>query len=309
VKNTLVALAAIAALTCLCGQTHAESHTGLMAPYLVAYPRADLAAGSAEDALAFDLADTPALATGGETLALNGAWMDVSGAEPPKKSYWPVFYSLLIPGAGELSLGYTWRGLTLVAIEAVAWVGYGINRSQGLDQREQFEAFADANWDWDEWILKHNATAQYVQDNPGFQAEDMTFPILDEYGRTDWAASKMYPGYHTTAFKATDKQNYYENIGKYEWFISGWKDWDGAMGTDLRTEYRNMRNSSDDNLHTANRFLWLSVGARLFSFVETIILVNRDHNKKVDEASKVGYRLNARSTSLYSGEVAFEVNF
>ena len=85
------------------------------------------------------------------------------------------------------------------------------------------------------------------------------------------------------------------------------------MDTDLRTQYRAMRIESNDNFDTANKFIYLSIGVRVFSLVETYFLV-RSHNKAVEtgalDAPDGGrYAFTARSTGLRSGEFALEMRF
>lgn len=228
-----------------------------------------------------------------------------------KQSYLPVLYSLIVPGTGELALGHPYRGGALVAAEVTAWVGFAYYHDQGLQEREDYEAFADAHWDYDRWIQEHPATEEMIAGG----ATTPTFEEFDEYGRTTWGS--QWPGYHTWHSKEQEKQNYYENIGKYDWFISGWEDWDlatKAMDTDLRTQYRGMRKESNDDLDTADKFIYLSIATRVFSLVETFFLV-RSHNKAIETGATEGlhddrrYALTARSTGIVSGEVALEIRF
>lgn len=231
--------------------------------------------------------------------------------EVKKQSYLPVLYSLIIPGAGELTLGHKYRGAALVAAEVAAWAGFAHYHDKGLQGRTDYEAYADAHWDYDRWIEEHPATEEMIA---GGANPPITLDELDTYGRTTWGSK--WPGYHTWHSKEKEKQNYYENIGKYDWFISGWEDWDLAtkpMNTNLRTQYRAMRKSSNDDLDTADKFIYLSITARVYSLVETIFLV-RSHNN-ASQAGAVGahdsrrYAFKARSTGIASGEFALEIRF
>ncbi len=161
-----------------------------------------------------DRSDSPGsivLARSAEPLAFSAA-EDENGTG---SSYLPVLFSFLVPGTGELYLGHYVRGGLLLGAEITAWVGYAHYHNEGLDKRAEYEAYADAHWDYDRWIDDHLATEGLV---------DPTFEELDSIGRNHW---DQWPGYHTWHSKEEEKQNYYENIGKYDWFISGWEDWDG----------------------------------------------------------------------------------
>jgi hypothetical protein len=249
--------------------------------------------------------------------SLMAAWgsaepeVDVS-QKREKRSYMPVLYSLLVPGTGEIALGYTYRGAALVALEVGAWTGYAYYHDQGIQERGDYEAFADAHWDYDRWIQNHPATQEMIA---GGATPPVSFEDFDLYGRTTWGSK--WPGYHTYHPKATEKQNYYENLGKYDWFISGWDDWDPVgkpMFTDLRTQYRGMRIKSNDDLDTAEKFVFLSIATRVYSLLETFFLV-RSYNKSVETAATENlykerrYALSARSTGVASGEVALEIRF
>jgi hypothetical protein len=243
---------------------------------------------------------------------IHGAFDDSEAPQSPKKkSYLPVLYSFLIPGAGEMVLGYPYRGAALMAAEVVAWSGYYYYRDQGLQGREDYEAYADAHWSRDRFIQQHAATEDMIN-NAGY-TPPVTLEELDAYGRTTWAG---WPPYHTYHAKAEEKQNYYENLGKYDWFISGWDDWDLATkptDTANRTHYRGMRNESNDNLDTADPFIILSITARVFSLVETYFLI-RSHNRAVESGAGATvddrrFAFRARSTGPASGELSLEFRF
>jgi hypothetical protein len=230
------------------------------------------------------------------------------GAEAPQ-SYWPVLYSALVPGAGELSMGYEKRGIALLAAEITAWAGYFYYNNDGLDKRDEYEAFADQYWNQDKWIDDHPC--------PTLPPTDRTLEDIEQCGQES-SGSGLWPGYIPWVSKEEDKQHYYENIGKYDWYISGWSDWDPAADpyekqTDLRTQYRAMRGESNDALDTANSFIWLSVAARAFSIAETAIIV---HNRRGAAKSAAGgagggtpVSVRARPRGYSGGEVALEVRF
>jgi hypothetical protein len=213
--------------------------------------------------------------------------------------YLPVLFSLLVPGTGELYLGHYVRGSLLLAAEITAWVGYAHYHNQGLDKRAEYEAFADAHWDYDRWIEDHLATEGLV---------DPTFEELDSIGRYHW---DQWPGYHTWHPKEEEKQNYYESIGKYDWFISGWEDWDGSShDTSLRTEYRGMRIDSNDDLDTADKFIYLSIATRVFSLVDTYFLVRRaGNNPGAPVKTEPGWSFEAHATGPASGQVSLFYRF
>ncbi|MFH1755252.1 MAG: hypothetical protein ABIA59_06070 [Candidatus Latescibacterota bacterium] len=219
---------------------------------------------------------------------------------------WPVVMSLLVPGAGEIYMGYYKRGAALVASEALMWTGYLYYHGKGLDEREEYERFADTHWTLDHWRLYHLDAYPL----------DLTFAELDSIGMEKWKGGGSWPAYHPWIDKSVDKQGYYEVIGKYDWFISGWSDFDPTEDplehhTDLRTEYRSMRKESNDHLKTSDRFIYTSIAVRTFSLVQTIILSRYAGRESASGAIRLGENLDLalRAKGINATEFAFEYNF
>jgi hypothetical protein len=226
-----------------------------------------------------------------------------------RRKYLPVLLSALVPGAGEVSMGYYKRGIALMAVEAGAWSGYLYKHNQGLDTRDEYEAFADAHWDQGRWIDNH----YLVYPDVGWTLEE-----LEQRGR-DTSGSGVWPGYSPWVSRESDKQHYYENIGKYDWYVSGWADYapgttpddlaPGGVLSELREEYRDMRHESNTQLDAANRFIYLSIAARVFSLVETTMLVNRSPDERAGGAQDNRWMLRARARGNDASEVALEYWF
>jgi hypothetical protein len=229
---------------------------------------------------------------------------DAATAAPTQQSYWPLLYSTLVPGLGELTMGYEKRGIALMAAEVVAWTGYIKNHTDGMDERTAYENYADAHW----------TEARWIQNFPNLCNNPQTVQDIEECGQAS-SGSGAWPGYIPYIPKSVDKQHYYENLGKYDWYISGWDDWDPnanpyAHQTDNRTVYRDMRRQSNQSLDHADNFIWISVAARAFSIAETAIII---HGKRNDTAGGGGggtpIALRARPRGNTGGEVALEVKF
>jgi hypothetical protein len=230
-------------------------------------------------------------------------------AAPQSQSYWPVLYSLLMPGVGGLTMGYTFRGVLLMAVEVAAWTGYFYYHDDGLEKRDEYEAFADQWWDMQKWLDDHPCpTLPPVPPS-------RTLDEVEACGQAT-SGSGVWPGYVPYVSKDEDKQHYYENIGKYDWYISGWADWDPssnpyAEDTDLRDEYRAMRNESNEALDDANSFVWVSLATRVFSVAETAIIVRnrRQAGAQASGRREVPVAVRARPRGFDGAELALEVRF
>lgn len=222
------------------------------------------------------------------------------------RRYVPILLSALVPGAGEVYLGYYKRGIALMAIEAGAWTGYVYYHGKGLDTREEYEAYADRHWNVQKWADHHPDVYPFFT---GFTPAQMDSVGRLTSGTGDW------PGYIPWVSREEDKQHYYENIGKYDWYISGWEDFDPTVDpfpqdTDMRDEYRSLRKKSNDQLDNANIFVYLSIATRVFSIVETILLT-RDgggDEEQVDLSANT-LQFKARARGYNGGEIALEYRF
>ena len=243
-----------------------------------------------------------------EVLARQSAYASQAGSDDSEGGgrgrYLPVLFSALMPGTGELYLGYKWRGAALITLEVAAWAGYFYYRNEGLDSRDAYEAFADNYWSISKWIDHH----------PVVYPENLSTPEqMDSVGLLQ--GSGEWPGYMPWVSREEDKQHFYENIGKYDWFISGWEDFypdvDPFMtDTDLRDQYREMRKESNDQLDRADTFIYVSLGVRVFSIVETLFLVRGDGSSggSGDETQNQ-LRLRTRAKGFDGGEIFLQYSF
>lgn len=226
-----------------------------------------------------------------------------------RQSYMPVLYSALMPGLGELTMGYTVRGIALMAVEVAAWTGYFVNHDDGMEMRDEYEAFADQYW----------VQQKFIDDHPLiYPLTGQTQEYLEEQGQAvSGSGGEWWTGYIPWVSKEEDKQHYYENIGKYDWFVSGWSDYDPTIDPPVpvsakREQYVSMRNDSNNSLDDANAFVWVSLATRVFSIAETAIIVR---NRRADDsqASRRGpdvpVAIKARPRGLNGGELALEVRF
>jgi len=228
-----------------------------------------------------------------------------SGQTPGRQSWWPLLYSAIIPGTGELSMGYEKRGVALMALEVAAWAGYFYNENEGMNKRTDYENFADAHWDQQRWADWHYDVY------PTFTG--FTPAQMDSVGRAK-SGNGAWPGYSPWVSKEEDRQHYYENIGKYDWYISGWEDYDPDLAprnTDIRDQYRAMRKESNDQLDQANQFIYLSLATRVFSLVETSVLIMKSRKAYDEEHASLDNRwmFRARPQGMHGGQVYVEYWF
>ena len=204
---------------------------------------------------------------------------------------WPVLMSLVLPGAGEVAIGYK-RGYVMAAADIFAWTQVAKYHSDGEDMREAYYAYADEHYS-DERLVWAHYGVQHPDDREGNltgQGEEY-FPdigiIWDVEDLGDGEGNDL-PLYVT---KESDLREYYENLGKWDQFIFGWDDYQrpdqypgytatGDRNPDLlqpwvsvhREEYRAMREESNDAYKTRDRWLYMNIGLRVFSVLQVAYL-------------------------------------
>lgn len=141
--------------------------------------------------------------------------------------------SLAVPGAGQLMQGHK-RGYLFLVAEAALWTGFYLLDKQGMDERSEYETYADDHWDFAAYSAWYEATCVDCPD-----CNEYLCRPLAVYG----------------------SQEYYEDIGKYNtywrwWDIEGnetYIEWDAYSAEDeaFRDSYYDMRGDSNRHLRQA----------------------------------------------------------
>jgi len=179
-----------------------------------------------------------------------------------------ILASAILPGMGELYCYRTSREpLALarvpafLAVEGYLWYSYADNHRIGKNYKREYEAFADAHWSLDRFLHNH----------PYCMGVDscVSWQFYNENAKSDAFTYFFYTS------REDDREEYYENIGKYNAFVYGWDDAapytvdNYQYWTPHRTEYVSIRNASDHYLLSADRrLMWLIVN-RVVSMLDT----------------------------------------
>ena len=175
--------------------------------------------------------------------------------------------SALIPGAGQLYNGSMKRAAAFFALEVGLWTGFAAFRGNAQDKEDEYKALADEFWDFQRWCPSPPDCLPQPDNTSG----------------------------HTIALNPMgnpEKSNeYYENIGKYDKFNSGWA---GALNaTDPTAErklYLNLREDSN------NLFAWSTTMVNIVMFNHLISVADAVFTaKKLNDAASVQFSLKAVS--------------
>lgn len=162
--------------------------------------------------------------------------------------------SLVVPGAGQIVQGEK-RGYLYLLAEVAFWAGFYALDHKGLDERDDYEGYADEKWDYDAYLSWHQENCEDCEDCAG--SYDCR-PIA-EYGT----------------------QEYYEDIGKYQTYWRWWNpdgdegdiSWDEYSSLDAATRngYWGMRDDSNRHLRQARYLMMAALLNHVVSGVDSFL--------------------------------------
>lgn len=213
--------------------------------------------------------------------------------EAPEKRSVPiaVVLSALVPGSGQVYAGTPWwRPLLYGAIEVAGWIGYGVWTGEGNSETTRFQEFADRHWDvtrYVEWIRVHYPNWSDDDIDRAALEEALanviisTDPALPPWQRVDFDQLNRIEDAVRNGFSHTlprhGEQQYYEEIGKYIQYRSGWDDhpftgdsliFDPGFVTARNQDYTLQRKRANDLLAAADHAIAVIVLNHLISMVD-----------------------------------------
>ncbi|HEX9829948.1 MAG TPA: hypothetical protein VGB10_07020 [Bacteroidota bacterium] len=179
--------------------------------------------------------------------------------------------SLALPGAGEFYVGDYWKAASFLAAEVGLWIVYAAYESKGDDQTKLFESYADQHWSvvkYAQWVEQYGQTL-----NPNADPAKLSGlinpnnPNAPPWERVYWDrlnAAENEIGKGTRTFFSHQlpmrpEQQYYELIGKYPQFNTGWEDAQNLNEINFHTDltqrfldYSKMRGEANDFYNIAS---------------------------------------------------------
>lgn len=185
---------------------------------------------------------------------------NITNEKPGEKSpFVGALLSGLLPGAGEFYAKSYIKSAIFLAIEAGLWIAYANYQSKGNTQTDEYESFANSNWDvykYGRWLKEQNFTGS---DGIDLSADK---ELLRRQINTceSMNFSHQLPPY--------GDQQYYELIGKYQNFVPGWADADldvvnrnnyGSYKTTMFVDYSYDRQEANDYFNKGTTALTLVI--------------------------------------------------
>ena len=231
--------------------------------------------------------DSPALSAFEMMSMRGGRARSAPGTGSKRKIAVSMLASALLPGLGELYLYMDrgdwsdWSTLARVpvfmAVDGYLWYARKDNYDLGKDYKRQYEEYCDEHWSEDRFLQ------QFPNCEGGLLCDDWK-----QYNEE--MKNSLY--YFVYIPRYLDREEYYENCGKYDAFVFGWDDWDMeawdgtyenlVRWTPNRTTYWDLRIESDKYLVRADQHLMLLIVNRVISAIDAGWLAYRLNRGDID---------------------------
>ena len=178
---------------------------------------------------------------------------------PDKKS--PLLagvMSAVLPGSGEFYVGEYIKAAIFFAVEVTLITVAVVNNNEGDKLTAEFEAFADEHWsavDYSEYMMDHwqelGLSEQCVIDI-NYEGN------LQPWERVNWGDLNHCEGLiavFSHRLPPHGQQQYYELIGKYKQYSSGWDEFNGTSYNQvpqIMKDYAIMRGNANDAYNVAS---------------------------------------------------------
>lgn len=197
-----------------------------------------------------------------------------------------MMLSLVIPGSGQLYMKEPKKTVLFLTAEVAAILAWKHYNQRGIDQTQAFKDTADLQWNFRDWVDRAPLFAGWTDvTDIGVDGSHSLDYFVDRDGdgipeivgeTKDARFLDLFYASDTTDYLSVKMNHeYYENIGKYEQFFSGWDDADpdnpdireSKSGFIAHSPHRDQYLSMRDD---ANRFKSLasySISALMFNHV------------------------------------------
>ena len=184
----------------------------------------------------------------------------LSGEQLNKKS--PALagvMSAVIPGSGELYVGDYLKAAIFFAVEAALITTAIVYDNKGDDQTAQFEAFADDHWS----VVKYSNYLIDHKDELGLPG-DCSISINPDESLKPWERIENWDELNHCESRFSHRlerhgeQQYYELIGKYGQYSSGWDEFNSATDgfydvPQIMKDYAQMRGDANSSYNVSEK--------------------------------------------------------
>lgn len=194
-----------------------------------------------------------------------------------------LILSLAIPGAGQWYAGVKKKALISTGVEVAGLFVWYLLKKQGEDLRINFEQFADEHWDlksWVEWSPYLYAQGEEYQAIKIDGTHHLRIILEDNIISSDTLASPLWEGDLNEIDVIRDIE-FYEIIGKYDQFVSGWDDiFNENGGEEWELKNKDVGEKTEVIIMTKNKKKYLNLrkdsttAFQMASYVVSAIMLN-----------------------------------
>lgn len=193
--------------------------------------------------------------------------------------------SAIIPGAGQIYSKSFIKSAVFLAVEAGLWITYAVFQGKGNDQTTSYENYAKQNWNMRKYAQWLKDQSFQRADQINMSSDDYTLRLQINYCEEINFSHQLPP---------PGEQQYYEVIGKYQNYVTGWSTADVTVinknnyGTTKLSQvsfYMDERQKANDYYNNGTTTLMVVVLNHLVSAVDGFLSVNSYNNKYVLKGS------------------------
>lgn len=167
--------------------------------------------------------------------------------------------SAVLPGSGELYVGDYLKAAIFFAVEAAFIAIAVINDKEGNDLTAEFEAFADEHWsvvDYSNYLLNHKNELGIPEECNITISDNTDLPPWERI--LNWTQLNECEQGFSHHLPRYGEQQYYEQIGKYGQYSSGWDEFDPTIDgfrdvPQIMRDYSVMRGNANDAYNVASK--------------------------------------------------------
>lgn len=193
--------------------------------------------------------------------------------------------SALVPGAGQFYAKNYLKTAIFLAVEAGLWITYAVFQNKGNDQTSSYENYANQNWNMRKYAQWLKDQAFQRSEGIDLSADDYTLRLQINYCE-EINFSHQLPKF--------GEQQYYEVIGKYQNYVTGWSTADpsainknnyGSIKLPQVNFYMDERQKANDYYNNGTTTLMVVILNHIVSAVDGVLSVNSYNNKYVLKGS------------------------
>lgn len=204
---------------------------------------------------------------------------NVKSKDETKSPFLGALFSGLVPGTGEFYAKSFIKSAVFFGLEAGLWTAYFVFEKKGDDQTESYQNFANQNWDvykYARWLKEQNFS--------GSGDIDLTADKYELRKKINIVEAQNF----SHQLPPYGEQQYYELIGKYQNFVTGWADADltvvnrnnyGSYKTTMFVDYSYDRQDANDYYNKSSTTLTLVILNHLLSSADaawSVSMFNKD---------------------------------